>query len=364
MTEKRGLFTQKNIDFSKIKTVNRPNSIHGIYPYRGKISSIEAEKIIGQIPASSKLLDPFCGSGTIIYESAIKGIKSIGVDNNPLAYFLAKGKINSLEFDKQDFHTELKKILEDSKKLKKKLLMPLSARKHFHKKSSEEIMKIAYFFEKMSDYLKACFLGAVALTARGCNDYKWTSSTVGKDINPKKYINFYEKFENKVLKHCSEKKIKFPKTNLFLKDSRELSKYISKNSVDIVFTSPPYFDCLDYTSYYGKIVFEILGLNRIEIKNNLIQTTKDYKKEMKKVMEEIIKVTKDNGIIIFVVGDKKIGKKIIKGSDIFSELLEHKPSRVIERTYTNSSSQVFDKLNKTKRKEQIIIWDKSEWKKK
>ncbi|MGN0279553.1 MAG: hypothetical protein ACI4C4_09410 [Lachnospiraceae bacterium] len=38
------------IIFEKIKSVNNPNSMHGIYPYRGKISAIDAANIIGQLP--------------------------------------------------------------------------------------------------------------------------------------------------------------------------------------------------------------------------------------------------------------------------------------------------------------------------
>ena len=83
---------------------------------------------------------------------------------------------------------------------------------------------------------------------------------------------------------------------------------------------------------------------------------------MKKVLDELVKVTKKNALIIFVVGDKKIKDKIINGGDFFSNLLHHKPNKVIERSYTSSSSQIFDKLNKTQRKEQIVIWDKSTWK--
>ena len=348
------------INFNIIETVNRPQSIHGIYPYRGKISSLEASGIIKQIPQKAILLDPFCGSGTIIFESIMNNIDTLGVDNNPLAYILTKGKVNCLEHNRENFIYEVKKIISKSKDLDKFPDMPESAKKHFHNLSSKEIMRVSYFFENMSDYLKTAFLGAIALTARGCNHYKWTSSTVGKDINPKRYINFYDKFAEKVSKHHPQIS-KENNSKIFLGDSRKLSKFISEKSVDFVFTSPPYFDCLDYTSYYGKIILEILGYDRLKIKKKLIQNIKNYKEDMKKVMEEIIKITKDNARIIFVVGDKKIGKEIIKGSDLFSELIKHKPLKVIEREYTNSSSQVFDKLNKTKRKEQIIIWDKSRW---
>ena len=65
---------------------------------------------------------------------------------------------------------------------------------------------------------------------------------------------------------------------------------------------------------------------------------------------------------MFVVGDKKMKNRTTNGGEFFSKLLKHKPNKIIERKYTGSSSQIFDKLNKTERKEQIVIWDKSTWK--
>ena len=61
----------------ELKSVNNPNSIHGVYPYRGKISPIDANQVLDQIPEYSNLLDPFCGSGTIVYEGLKRNINTI-----------------------------------------------------------------------------------------------------------------------------------------------------------------------------------------------------------------------------------------------------------------------------------------------
>ena len=62
--------------------------------------------------------------------------------------------------------------------------------------------------------------------------------------------------------------------------------------------------------------------------------------------------------IIFVVGDKKIHGKLINGGEFINSLSPFNNVKFLERTYSGSSSQVFDKLNNTKRKEQIVIWEK------
>lgn len=343
-----------SLKFKLLKNVNNPNSIHGIYPYRGKISAIDAEQVIKQLPPKSVLLDPFCGSGTIVYESQKFGLKAIGIDLNPLAVDIAKGKIYLA--DKDNVINEAETFITKAKALKKVPKMPNEALKHFHKETADEIMRISTFVDQMSDYLRASFYGTIALSARGCNWYKWTSSSVGKDMNPKQKINFYEKFLQKTKKHFHPTKLNGSK--VYLHDSRKISEIIKPNSVDFVFTSPPYFDCLDYTSYYGKIVYNILKSDRLKIKQQLIQNYNEYKEDMRKVLSELYKVCKKGATIIFVVGDKKIHGKVINGAEFFNEISPFKKCHVVERLYNGSSSQIFDKLNNTKRKEQIIIWNK------
>lgn len=343
-----------NIKFEKIDSVNNPNSIHGMYPYRGKISAIDAEQVIRQLPKEGVLLDPFCGSGTIVYEAQKRGIKAIGVELNPLAVDIARAKIYLAS--KTNIIEEAEQIIEKAKAIKQFKKMPQQALKHFHLETAKEIMRVAKFFNEMSDYMKAVFYGSVALTARGCNDYKWTSSTVGKDINPKTKIDFYEKFVYKAKKHFHP--IRHNGSKIFFHDARKLTEILPRNSIDYVFTSPPYFDCLDYTAYYAKIIYTILEQDRLRIKNSLIQNYRAYTIDMKTVLNEINAVCRKKAIIIFVVGDKKVHGKVINGGQFFKEISPFKQYRLVEREYAGSSSQIFDKLNKTKRKEQIIIWTK------
>ena len=348
------------IKFNSIKDVSNPHSVHGIYPYRGKISAVDAKNIISQLPVGSTLLDPFCGSGTIVYEAQKHGMKSIGVDMNPIAIALSKAKTFQTN-NVNNVLDECKAIIEKAKIVLAELnypTMPNGPKKHFHEDSANEIMSVSILKNEMSDYIKGAYYGAIALTARGCNHYKWTSSTVGKNIEPKRYIKFYDKFINKVKKHT------FFNSNCFTADiiegdSRKLSSLIPNNSVDFIFTSPPYFDSLDYTAYYGKIIYEIHQVDRIKIRKALIQNALTYEEDMKKTLSEIEKVTTDDAVIIFVVGDKKVKNHIINGGKFFADIHDRKPTYIVERSYTRSSSQIFDTLNKTSRKEQIVVWDKS-----
>ena len=338
----------------ELKSVNNPRSIHGIYPYRGKIAALDAEQILSQMPKGSTILDPFCGSGTIVYEGLKFGLTTIGIDANPIAVVLSNGKIH-IPKEFVDVDKEINNLVEKSKGLCDVPEVPEYPKSLFHADSIDQIMRMSVFYDEMSDYIKACYLGSIALTARGCNDYKWTSSTVGKNIEPKRYIDFYEKFKQKCKKHF------MPIENnscVFYADSRKLLDFIESNSIDFVFSSPPYFDCLDYTAYHARIIYDILGYERVQIRSSLIQNIENYKEDMRIVLNNLYQVLKPGGQVIFVVGDKKIHGKIINGADYFQAISPFGKYEIIERSYTGTSSKVFDEINKTDRKEQIVIWTK------
>lgn len=97
----------------ELKSVNNPRSIHGIYPYRGKIAALDAEQILSQMPIGSTVLDPFCGSGTIVYEGLKYGLHTIGIDANPIAVTISNGKIHipsSFQEVESEVNTLIKKL--------------------------------------------------------------------------------------------------------------------------------------------------------------------------------------------------------------------------------------------------------------
>ena len=170
------------INFQTLQSVTNPNSIHGIYPYRGKISAKEAVNVISQFSKNKTLLDPFCGTGTIIFEGNNHGLNVIGVDRNPLAITISKGKLSLKNSSKESILKETDKIIKKSNNIKKFSKIPDEAKKAFHKETAMQIMKMKECYNDMSDYLKSIFCGSICLAARGCNDYMWTSTTVRKDI--------------------------------------------------------------------------------------------------------------------------------------------------------------------------------------
>ena len=346
--------SRKKLFLRRFEKVNNPRSIHGIYPYRGKMSSIDASHVIKQLSTESLLLDPFCGTGTILYEAQAHGLNAIGVDNNPLACTIARGKTESL--NKEVTIAQIENTIETAKSLSEAEVMPSQPAKYFHKKTADQIMRILSISDTFTSFQLSSFYGSICLAARACSDWLWTSTSVGRINKPLKNVDFYSTLLRKARKH-----IKFvrgtPSVAVHTHDTRKLNQIVRKKSIDVVYTSPPYFDALDYTGYYSKIVLEILGVNRAEIREGLIQRYSTYREDMIKALQAIDEVLHDESLVIFVVGDRMVRKKLVRGADFFSDIAPWNDPYIVEREYTKTASSVWDKINTTQRKEQVIVWD-------
>ena len=53
-----------------------------------------------KLPQSSVILDPFCGSGTVLVEAITRGHRSIGFDTHPIARLISRAKTTPLDHDR------------------------------------------------------------------------------------------------------------------------------------------------------------------------------------------------------------------------------------------------------------------------
>lgn len=67
--------------------------VHGFHTYPARMHPVTAARLVEAFsPAGGRVLDPFCGSGTVLVEALLLGRNPIGTDLNPLAVELARCK--------------------------------------------------------------------------------------------------------------------------------------------------------------------------------------------------------------------------------------------------------------------------------
>lgn len=73
--------------------IKAKEGIHGIHSYPAMMAPPIARRLIGELTnKGDAVLDPFCGSGTVLAEAVLLGRRAVGYDINPLALLIAKVK--------------------------------------------------------------------------------------------------------------------------------------------------------------------------------------------------------------------------------------------------------------------------------
>lgn len=284
--------------------------LHHMGAYVGKIKPAMAYHLI--MSASRKkqiVLDPFCGIGTIPLESDILGRKAIGNDLNPYAYIVSKAKFQRKKINQ--IREDIGKIKINTKNISIKECSEFM-KKFYHPDTLKEILYlIKYFKRKKNFFLLGCLLGIVHGHRPG------HLSAVTSLVIP--YLPREKAIYKEVIPRLTQKvdrmyRNDFPlKTKGLILNSNAKSIPLKRSSVDIVITSPPYFNTLDYSSD-NKLRNEFLGVDdrkKILLKKRLIQKNTTYIEEMVKVGIEIKRILKNGRYCIFILGDLHQGKKII-----------------------------------------------------
>lgn len=92
----------ENGDAKKRSTRKDPKYVtHGIHAYKGKFYPQLAKSLfnLAELTPGQTVLDPFCGSGTVMLEAYLNGLHGYGLDIHPLAVHIARAKVGILEAD-------------------------------------------------------------------------------------------------------------------------------------------------------------------------------------------------------------------------------------------------------------------------
>jgi DNA modification methylase len=74
---------------------------HGLHAYKGKFYPQLAKSLLNlaQLKPGQTVLDPFCGSGTVLLEGYLNGLDAKGFELNPLALKISRAKTDILQVD-------------------------------------------------------------------------------------------------------------------------------------------------------------------------------------------------------------------------------------------------------------------------
>jgi DNA modification methylase len=287
---------------------NWGNWFHSISSYVGRIKPSFAHWLI-KITSKKKelILDPFCGVGTILLESDLLGRDSIGVDLSPYAIKITKAK-----FDRKGLENELNFLSKIKFNYKCSLeKVPSFVKEFYHPKTLKEILELIKILKKNKrDFLMGCLLGI-------CHGHRpqHLSMRTGYIIpyipKPKPEIIYKEVMPRMIqkIKRMYQDYVPVSSENKIILNNI-LKTSIDKNSIDLIISSPPYYNTIDYV-HSNRLRLWFSGSsfkNQENLSKKIIQNKISYEDDMLKVGLSLYRVLKKNGLLIFILGDVHTSK--------------------------------------------------------
>jgi DNA modification methylase len=296
-----------------------------IFTWRGQFSPQLIENLLmSYCPKNAVVLDPFAGSGTVLYESGCFGLKAFGYDLNPAAWIL----IRTYEFINIE-PKERQSILDSVQNKLDKYFPNLG----FFDISSEidilEFDQAISNIQGISGYHEKIIIDTLVILLDLANN----SLTI-------------ERIHNIFTSLCQIiRDLPYSESRIItsLCDARSLP--IETNSIDFVVTSPPYINVFNYHQNYRRSA-EMLGWDLLKIakseigsnranRGNRFLTVTQYCIDMAFALKEIQRACKPNSRVIFIVGyeshvlgvpfyNSSIVLEILMQSNVFDLVLNQK----------------------------------------
>ncbi|MEM2054355.1 MAG: DNA methyltransferase [Candidatus Anstonellales archaeon] len=226
--------------FNYLDNLKRP--VYNWYPYKEGFSWRLIDRCISlasQYIDIHSIGDPFVGSGTTLLRAKELNIKSYGVDISPFAYLLSYTKTRNWNFSEQDIQEVQELNIEDIDGEVEIFfeLFPLS--RAFSKSNYKMLKKLRYWVETKTElHLLALIRAAMEVS------YIYKDGGVIR-IRKRNTPSLESIFKKHLIRMMNERIVGI------LPEVEMKSAFEFDRSVDIIITSPPYLNNIDYTKIYG-----------------------------------------------------------------------------------------------------------------
>jgi len=388
--------------------------LHFIHKHEGKADPWLARSALNLLGVKerSKVLDPFCGSGTFIADAPLMNLEAYGIDINPLSTMIARVKCKLHELPLQELKETVvrieRKLSSTTTILIKDELQNLvdkleSGTRNIltdKEKVINSILTIKQLIDNecQSSVVKDFLYTILSRVIVEIAEKRRTNRTDIWNKFVKDFIRFYlNAYASQEILRRLGIKINGCCT-IITGDAHNVQNLLNGKKMDGIVCSPPYFDALDYVSFsslpililnldneIGKLKMNTIGAKTrkanldVDYINKLPESAKllltellrygrrekarvvlQYLIDMKNCLAEFYKVVNEGARVIFVVGRYhhwKFGGRTMRvdGAQILIDLGEQ-AGFVLEEELSHNISKI--EAGKRIKTESIIIWKK------
>lgn len=350
------------------------DSSANIHPYPARfINDIPKELI--RLLAEDKngiVLDPFCGSGTTLLEAKKAGMKSVGIDLNPIACLISRVRTSTIPVNflatAELVATEAQKNMNDE--------IDIPAIPNLNHWFKHEIQTaIAALLQQinavedigLSDPLRLALSSIIVRISNQESDTRYAA--IENNHTAEEVFSGFVSACRKVDSSLSHA-IGFSESSILCKDILKVTPDEIGSNISLVITSPPYPNAYEYWLYH-KYRMWWLGYDPIKVRTFEIgarpnyhkkngQTSEDFKNQMSNVFDLFTPLLNEGGHVCFVIGRSIIRGKEVNNAEIIARVaLNHnlKIKANIEREIASIKKSFNLKYGKI-RTENILVFRK------
>jgi len=308
--------------------------VHGFHAYPARMHPTLARRCVELLaPPKGSVLDPFCGSGTVLVEARLAGRPSRGTDLNPLAVLLSQLKTYAAtDRDLDGLVASAARVAEHAESRRKE-------RRGATKRYSQEDVRLfdphvlleldglRQGLDDVGDYFAREALRLV-FSAILMKVSRQTGDTSGPDVAPKRLatgytIKLFERKAQELARRMASFRSLLAKplapVTVSQGDARQLQD-VADASVDLALSSPPYAGTYDYVEHHRTrlrwLGLPIEGMEKTEIgarrhleRLTLREATDRFSQEMTAVFHALHRVLRQDGHAVLVIADSVVAGK-------------------------------------------------------
>ena len=360
------LLTVTDWDF-EVRTVQY--EVESVHPYPAKFIADLPSAFLDALPVrpDTILMDPFCGSGTSLAEGQRRGLRTLGVDLNPIACLIARVKTSALSASALQSSAEVLKKLSSAEAV----IPVIPNLTHWFKTPIQcELAKLTKAIKEAppvdQDFLHLAASSIIVRVSNQDSDTRYAA--VDKPVAVSDVGALFERACEKLHAALASRDYVLAESQVIESDLLTLDFSSIRKRVGIFVTSPPYPNAYEYWLYH-KYRMWWLGHNPLKVKEKEIgarahffkknrHTATTFVGQMTSAFGKMKELAAPGAWACFVVGRSKIHGEIVDNARIIEEVAEKAGFALFFRTEraVKSSRKSFNLSHANIKMESVLVF--------
>ena len=310
---------------------------HGMHAYPARMHAAVAAHVIARLSQpGDRVVDPFCGSGTVLVEAMCAGRRSAGVDLNPLAIRVAEVKTTRVDAERRERLAALIEALGEQSEERVRTRTPVRAALSVEEARWYEghtLKELAGLHEEIAGVedeqdrrvLQMLFSAIVVKFSiqRSETTEREAPRRIRKGLPTEffvrrgmEWLDRWAELEAQIAEHAPAE-VFAPR--LVQGDARKLREHVGPAPVDLVLSSPPYGGTYDYFHHHARR-YPWLGLDARALERGELGARRDlnnprgrsqdpaevWDAQVLAMLKAMRKVVRPGSHVVLLVGDGQL----------------------------------------------------------